>query len=64
MNVRLAKERYYLVNNHHNIFNCPDIFIGSETASDDPCRVAKSIFDHHHNDVKPLILIFLSKESF
>ena len=55
MNVRLAKERYYLVNNHHNIFNCPDIFIGSETASDDPCRVAKGIFDHHHNDVKPLI---------
>ena len=54
-NVRLAKERYLLVNNHHNIFNSPDIFIGSETASDDPYRVAKSIFDRQHNVVKSSI---------
>ena len=54
-NVRLAKERYFLVNNHHNIFNSPDIFIGIETASDDPYRVAKSIFDRQHNVLKPSI---------
>ena len=51
-NVRLAKERYYLVNNHHKIFNSPDQFIGSDTASDDPFRVAKIAFDRQHRTVE------------
>ena len=50
-NVRLAKERYLLVNKHHAVFNGFDKYLGIDIPCDDISKASKQIFDGRHEPV-------------
>lgn len=50
---RLDKERYYLINRHHSLFNSPDKFLGFDVTSNDIKRNAKQIIDNRY--VNPIV---------
>ena len=51
-NIRLAKERYSLVNKYHDIFNRPDKLIGIDIASDNIFQAAKRNLDLQYKAVE------------
>ena len=51
-NVRLAKERYLLVNKHHAVFNEFDKYLGIDIPCDDTIKASKQIFDGRHEPIR------------